>query len=41
MTAVLRRIPERMSPALYFKEFRPYIRFFEDVHLRRCRRSRQ
>jgi indoleamine 2,3-dioxygenase len=32
MTAVLRRIPERMSPALYFKEFRPYIRFFEDVH---------
>ena len=32
MTAVLRRIPERMSPALYFKEFRPYIRFFENVH---------
>ena len=32
MTAVLRRIPERMSPALYFKAFRPYIRFFEDVH---------
>jgi indoleamine 2,3-dioxygenase len=32
MTAVLRRIPERMSPDLYFKEFRPYIRFFENVH---------
>jgi len=32
MTAVLRRIPERMSPDLYFKAFRPYIRFFEDVH---------
>jgi len=31
MTAVLRRIPERMSPDLYFREFRPYIRFFEDV----------
>jgi indoleamine 2,3-dioxygenase len=31
MTAVLRRIPERMSPELYFREFRPYIRFFEDV----------
>ncbi len=32
MTAVLRRIPERMSPDLYFRDFRPYIRFFEDVH---------
>ena len=32
MTAVLRRIPERMSPDLYFREFRPYIRFFENVH---------
>jgi indoleamine 2,3-dioxygenase len=31
VTAVLRRIPERMSPDLYFREFRPYIRFFEDV----------
>jgi indoleamine 2,3-dioxygenase len=31
MTAVLRRIPERMSPDLYFRDFRPYIRFFEDV----------
>ena len=31
MSVVLRRIPERMSPALYFSEFRPYIRFFEDV----------
>lgn len=28
---VLRRIPEQMSPDLYFKTFRPYIRFFEDV----------
>jgi indoleamine 2,3-dioxygenase len=28
---VLRRIPEKMDPALYFKTFRPYIRFFEDV----------
>lgn len=30
-TDVLRRIPERMDPALYFKTFRPYIRFFEHV----------
>jgi indoleamine 2,3-dioxygenase len=28
---VLRRIPEKMDPALYFRTFRPYIRFFEDV----------
>ncbi|WP_461520529.1 PrnB family protein [Porticoccus sp.] len=28
---VLRRIPEHMSPELYFRAFRPYIRFFEDV----------
>jgi indoleamine 2,3-dioxygenase len=28
---VLRRIPEKMDPALYYKTFRPYIRFFEDV----------
>jgi len=28
---VLRRIPEKMDPRLYFKTFRPYIRFFEDV----------
>lgn len=28
---VLRRIPEHMSPELYFRTFRPYIRFFEDV----------
>lgn len=28
---VLRRIPERMNPALYYKTFRPYIRFFENV----------
>jgi indoleamine 2,3-dioxygenase len=27
----LRRIPEKMDPALYFKTFRPYIRFFEGV----------
>jgi indoleamine 2,3-dioxygenase len=29
--AVLRRIPEKMDPAIYYKTFRPYIRFFEDV----------
>lgn len=28
---VLRRIPEKMNPALYYKTFRPYIRFFENV----------
>lgn len=28
---VLRRIPEKMDPALYFRTFRPYIRFFENV----------
>lgn len=28
---VLRRIPEKMDPALYFQTFRPYIRFFENV----------
>jgi indoleamine 2,3-dioxygenase len=28
----MRRIPERMSPDFYFKMFRRYIRFFEDVH---------
>ena len=28
---VLRRIPERMDPALYYRTFRPYIRFFEGV----------
>src|SRR4029453_91069 len=27
----LRRIPEKMDPALYYKTFRPYIRFFEGV----------
>jgi hypothetical protein len=27
--AVLRRIPEQMDPSLYFRTFRPYIRFFE------------
>jgi indoleamine 2,3-dioxygenase len=30
-TEVLRRIPERMDPHLYYKTFRPYIRFFENV----------
>ena len=29
--AVLRRIPEKMDPAVYFQTFRPYIRFFEHV----------
>jgi indoleamine 2,3-dioxygenase len=29
--AVLRRLPEKMDPALYHKTFRPYIRFFENV----------
>jgi indoleamine 2,3-dioxygenase len=28
---ILERIPENMSPDLYFKCFRPYIRFFENV----------
>jgi len=28
---VLKRIPEHMDPALYYKTFRPYIRFFENV----------
>ncbi|HEV3111842.1 MAG TPA: hypothetical protein VGY99_15250 [Candidatus Binataceae bacterium] len=28
---VLRRIPEKMDPALYYKTFRPYIQFFENV----------
>jgi indoleamine 2,3-dioxygenase len=29
--AVVRRIPEKMDPALYHRTFRPYIRFFENV----------
>jgi indoleamine 2,3-dioxygenase len=29
--AVLQRIPEKMDPALYYRTFRPYIRFFENV----------
>jgi indoleamine 2,3-dioxygenase len=29
--AVLQRIPEKMDPALYYRTFRPYIRFFEHV----------
>ena len=28
---VLQRIPEKMDPGLYYKTFRPYIRFFENV----------
>jgi indoleamine 2,3-dioxygenase len=28
---VIKRIPEKMDPSLYFKTFRPYIRFFENV----------
>jgi indoleamine 2,3-dioxygenase len=28
---VLKRIPEHMDPRLYYKTFRPYIRFFENV----------
>ena len=35
--AVLRRIPEKMDPALYYKTFRPYIRFFETCGLRGSR----
>lgn len=29
--AVLERIPEHMSPDLYYTDFRPYIRYFDDV----------
>ena len=29
--AVLRRIPEKMDPHVYYRTFRPYIRFFENV----------
>ena len=29
--AILRRLPEKMDPALYHRTFRPYIRFFENV----------
>jgi indoleamine 2,3-dioxygenase len=29
--AVLRRIPEKMDPAIYYRAFRPYISFFEGV----------
>ncbi len=31
MTGVLKRIPEKMDPAVYYRTFRPYIRFFEGV----------
>ena len=27
----MRRIPEEMDPALYYRIFRPYIRFFENI----------
>ncbi len=30
-TNVLKRIPEHMDPNLYFKTFRPYIRFIENI----------
>lgn len=30
-TGVLRRIPEHMSPDLYYRTFRPYIRYFDNV----------
>ncbi|MCU7845363.1 MAG: indoleamine 2,3-dioxygenase [Candidatus Thiodiazotropha sp. (ex Monitilora ramsayi)] len=29
---ILKRIPEKMDPALYYKTFRLYIRLFENVH---------
>ncbi|MCE9532432.1 MAG: indoleamine 2,3-dioxygenase [Planctomycetes bacterium] len=29
--AVLKRIPEKMDPHVYYRSFRPYIRFFENV----------
>jgi indoleamine 2,3-dioxygenase len=29
--AILKRIPEQMDPALYYRTFRPYIRYFEHV----------
>lgn len=29
--AVLRRIPEKMDSSVYYRKFRPYIRYFEDV----------
>ena len=30
-SSVLQRIPEKMDPHVYFRAFRPYIRFFENV----------
>lgn len=30
-TGVLKRIPEKMDPHVYYRAFRPYIRFFENV----------
>jgi indoleamine 2,3-dioxygenase len=30
-SAVLKRIPDKMDPHVYFRAFRPYIRFFENV----------
>ena len=35
---VLRRLPEKMDPALYHRTFRPYIRFFENVGRRMSKR---
>lgn len=34
--AVLRRIPEKMDPHVYYRAFRPYIRFFENVVYEGC-----
>jgi len=36
---VLRRIPEHMDPSLYYRTFRPYIRFFENVVYEGVQRS--
>lgn len=34
--ATLKRIPENMNPNFYYKTFRPYIRFFENVVYEGC-----
>jgi indoleamine 2,3-dioxygenase len=36
----LRRIPEKMDPALYYRTFRPYIRFFENPSTKGSRKAR-
>lgn len=36
MIKVLKRIPEKMSSEIYFRQFRPYIRFFEGVTYEGC-----